>query len=132
MRRTIVRHCMNLVQGSSFAPKELQEINYWNWKLDLVSNWEQNVRQATRCRFLYWQRGLYPYLMQEMIKNKNKLNQMNYFLMAVKDPIDMLNNTRHLVCAQAGVDNYKKEVFEAFTKNVIQPICRLVEEDLRR
>ena len=57
--------------------------------------------------------------MAEMIKNKTKLNQMNYFLMAVKDPIDMLKNIRHMQTSQLAVDNYKKEVYESFTKNVI-------------
>ena len=87
---------MNLVKESVFSNKELLEIDFWNWKLDLVSNWEANVRQATRCRFLYWNRVLYPFLMAEMVTHKTKLNQMNYFLMAIKDPIDMLTNIRHL------------------------------------
>jgi hypothetical protein len=132
LRRTIVRHCMCLTQNYVFASKELQEINYWNTKLDLVSNWEANVRQATRCRFLYWQRELFPMLMNDMIRNKAKLNQLNYFLMAMKDPIDMLENIRHLGSAQVAIDNYKKEVFEEFTKNVTHPICRAIEEDLRK
>jgi hypothetical protein len=52
--------------------------------------------------------------------------------MAMKDPIDMLGNIRHLQSSQVAVDNYKKEVYEEFTKNVTHPICRTIEEDLRR
>ena len=71
-------------------------------------------------------------LMNDMIRNKAKLNQLNYFLMAMKDPIDMLENIRHLGSSQTAIDNYKKEVFEEFTKNVTHPICRTIEEDLRK
>ena len=56
---------------------------------------------------------------------------MNYYLMALSDPLDMLQNIKHLTSAQIAIDNYKKDVFEAFTKNVISPICQKTEEDLR-
>lgn len=57
---------------------------------------------------------------------------MNYFLMALKDPLDMLYNIRHLQNPQSAVDNYKKEVYVAFTENVTKPICRITEEELRK
>jgi len=29
------------------------------------------------------------------------------------------------------VDNYKKEIYKAFSDKVIKPVCRKVEEDIR-
>ena len=54
LRKTVVQHCLNLVSNDVFSSKEVEQINFWNWKLELVSNWESMVRKATRCRFLYW------------------------------------------------------------------------------
>jgi len=48
---------------------------------------------------------------------------MNYYLMALQDPLEMLQNIRHLSSPQVAIDNYKKDVYEVFQKNVIYPIC---------
>lgn len=56
---------------------------------------------------------------------------MNYFLMALRDPLDMLYNIRHLQNPQTAVDNYKNEIYKAFSENVTQRICRLTENELR-
>jgi hypothetical protein len=43
----------------------------------------------------------------------------------------MLKNLRHLTSPQIAIDNYKKDVFEAFSESVIYPICQKTEEELR-
>ena len=50
-----------------------------------------------------------------MIMSDNKRpNQLNYFLMALNDPLEMLWNVKHLEQPNVAVDNYKKEIFQAF------------------
>jgi len=56
---------------------------------------------------------------------------MNYFLMALKDPLDMIYNIKHLASPQIAIDNYKNEIYESFTKHVVAPICRNSENELR-
>ena len=58
-------------------------------------------------------------------------NQLNYFLMALNDPLLMLWNVKHTQEPNTVVDNYKREVFKAFSSKVIKPICRKVEEEIR-
>lgn len=96
MRKTIIRHCLNLMNKDIFTPSELKEIEYFCWKLDIIANWEWHVKKATRCRFMYWTRSLFPLLFTKIIQDKLNLNQLNYFLMALNDPIDLLVNTKHL------------------------------------
>jgi hypothetical protein len=43
----------------------------------------------------------------------------------------MLLNIRHLNSAHVAVNNYKKDIYEAFTKHVVRPICQKTEEELR-
>ena len=54
LRRTVVRHCLNLITEDVFNKAKLSAIDDLNWRLGLVCNWEANVRRATRCRFIYW------------------------------------------------------------------------------
>ena len=56
---------------------------------------------------------------------------MNYFLVSLADPIDMLHHIQHLQSPLVAVDNYKKDVYEAFTKQIVSPICQTTEEELR-
>ena len=51
--------------------------------------------------------------------------------MAVNDPIEMLWNVKHAEEANVVVDNYKKEIYKAFSDKIIKPICRKVEEEIR-
>ena len=60
LRKTVVRHSMNLVSEEVFDKLKLAEFGRLNEKLGLICNWEDNVRRATRCRFIYWQRSLTP------------------------------------------------------------------------
>jgi hypothetical protein len=130
VRKTVVRHCMNLIsaEGLVFSKTEMAEIIAWNETLDEISSWEGTVRKATRCRFLYWYREYFPVFFQLIASDRHRLNQMNYFLMAVKDPVEMLTNIRHLNSEHVAVDNYKKDVYEAFTESVVRPICQATEE----
>lgn len=56
---------------------------------------------------------------------------MNYFLMALRDPLDMLYNIKHLQNPQTAVENYKKDIYNAFTEIFLMPICKLTEKQLR-
>ena len=66
-----------------------------------------------------------------IVADKFRLNQMNYYIMAMQDPIDMLQNIRHLNSPQTAIDNYKKDIYDCFSKSVIHPICSKTEEELR-
>lgn len=131
IRQTVIKHCMNLTSKEIFKPNELKELEYLGWKLDIIANWEWNVEKATRCRFIYWLRSLFPIMFEMIRQDKHRLNQLPYFLVALRDPLLMLQNIKHLETQQIAVDNYKKEIFDAFTKRITIPICKGVEEDLR-
>ena len=74
LRKTVITHCLNLVNADVFSSREFVEIEYWNHKLEMVSSWEVIVRKATRCRFLYWHRALFPFLFKEIITDRHRLN----------------------------------------------------------
>ena len=60
LRKTVVSHCKNLVNEEVFSKSEHNELSNYTWMIDIITNWEWFVRKSTRCRFLYWNRSLFP------------------------------------------------------------------------
>mgnify|MGYP001078577034 CR=1 FL=1 len=90
MRTTVIYHCFNLLTSSSsqvFNQKELSEIKYLCQRLEIITNWEKIVTKSTRCRFVYWIRSLFPFIFDMIMADVKRPNQLNYFLMAVNDPL---------------------------------------------
>lgn len=131
MRTTVIYHCFNLMTHQVFNQKELSEIKYLCQRLEIITNWEKIVKKSTRCRFVYWIRSLFPFIFDMIMADVKRPNQLNYFLMAVNDPLEMLWNVKHAEEPNQVVDNYKREIFKALQEKVIQPICRKIEEEIR-
>ena len=131
MRSTVMYHCFDLMNDKIFSQSQLSEINHMGYLLETITNWEDIVRKSTRCRFVYWIRSLFPFIFEMVMADSKRPNQLNYFLMALNDPLQMLWNVKHLEQPNIAVDNYKKEIFRAFQEKVIKPICRKVEEEIR-
>jgi hypothetical protein len=83
LRKTVVSHCLNLCAATVFNPDQINEIMALNQRLNMICNWEMNARRATRCRFVYWQRALNHLFFEHILSERYKLNQMNYYLMAL-------------------------------------------------
>jgi hypothetical protein len=107
----VVTHCKCLIFENILEKSAQVNFDYLTWQIDVIANWEFYVRKSTRCRFLYWSRSLFPMLFQRISNDKMKLNQLNYFLMSLSDPLDMLINIKHLVTPFVAIDNYKKEIY---------------------
>ena len=74
LRKTVVNHCLNLCASTVFDQKQIDEILSLNQRLNLVCNWEMNVRRATRCRFIYWHRVLNPLFFSHILSDTYRLN----------------------------------------------------------
>lgn len=96
LRKTVVDNCKCLIFEDILTKNEQLTLDSLTWQIDVIANWESYVRRSTRCRFLYWSRGLFPTLFNKITSDKLRLNQLNYFLMALNDPLDMLKGVRHL------------------------------------
>jgi len=131
MRSTVMNHCFDMMPDKIFTPKEHSEIRHLSHLLETMTNWEQIVRKSTRCRFVYWIRSLFPHIFDLVMKDAKRPNQLNYFLLATSDPLDMLWNVKHLEQPNVAVDNYKKEIYRAFQDKIIKPICSQVEMQIR-
>lgn len=53
LRFSILNFSCDLLQ-SSIKESEMSDFKYLVWKLEIVSNYQTFIRQATNCDFLYW------------------------------------------------------------------------------
>lgn len=100
-------------------------------RLEIITDWEKIIFKSTRCRFIYWIRALAPFIFEMIMNDYKRPNRLNYFLMALNDPIEMLSNAKHAETPTTVVDNYKKEIFDSFSEKVVKKICSKVELEIR-
>jgi WASH complex subunit 7/WASH complex subunit 7, N-terminal len=131
LRRTVINHCKCLIYENIMETEQKKQFEKATWQIDVIANWEWNVHKSTRCRFLYWKRDLYPVLLQRIFADRQHLNQLNYLTMAMRDPLELLVNVRHLESPMVAIDNYKKEIYKEFTQNFTMKVCKGIEEELR-
>ncbi len=74
---------------------------------------------------------IYPFIFEMIMSDIKRPNQLNFFCMALNDPLSMIWNVKHLEEPNVAIDNYKKDLYKAFSDKVIKPICRKVEEEIR-
>jgi hypothetical protein len=131
LRKTVVNHCKCLIFDNILEAEAKKRFEFCTWQIDVIANWESNVRKSTRCRFLYWKRDYFPIFFQRIFADKMHLNQLNYLTMAMSDPLEMLINIRHQESPYVAIDNYKKEIYKEFTQNITMKVCKSIEEELR-
>lgn len=60
LRKTTIQHCRSLVNEEVLTKSDRNLLDIYLWRIDIITNWEWYVRKSTRCRFLYWNRALFP------------------------------------------------------------------------
>lgn len=131
LRKTVINHCKCLIYENIMEAEAKKRFEYCTWQIDLISNWEWYVHKSTRCRFLYWKRDLYPVFLQRIFADRQHLNQLNYLTMSMSDPLEMMINIKHQESPLVAIDNYKKEIYGEFSKNITMKVCKGIEEELR-
>jgi hypothetical protein len=51
--------------------------------------------------------------------------------MSMSDPLEMMINIKHHESPLIAIDNYKKEIYGEFSKNITMKVCKGIEEELR-
>jgi len=109
---------------------DLKEIRYQMWKLETIVNWQRRLGSVVNCNFMYWIQPLVPTMLNDIFQNSEEVHRLPYLFAALRDPVNMLKSNL------ADVDNelyqkYKKEMNDVVKEELIQPLCRSVENDLR-
>jgi len=96
--------------------------------VDTAAEIQELVETATDCSFLYWCRGMMPTCFSLLYSQTNEAHSLQYLVMAFQDGIKLLE----LGHAENDViDSYEEEMENAISNEVVTPLCRDIETDLR-
>ena len=100
--------------------------------LRLISDLNDNMKEAFDCSFLYFYKGLLPTLLNHMYKSSLKLEspRLQLILSAFSDPCQLLS-PKYLE-SQNEVEQYSSFVIdETLHSTLLVPICESIENNLR-
>eukprot|EP00004_Rigifila_ramosa_P020162 TRINITY_DN521_c1_g2_i4.p1 TRINITY_DN521_c1_g2~~TRINITY_DN521_c1_g2_i4.p1 ORF type:complete len:1097 (+),score=319.76 TRINITY_DN521_c1_g2_i4:490-3291(+) len=131
-RRVVVRLCVDVIkQLNMLKESEWEDLSISLRKLDLISELVETIHRASDCTFMYWARDLLPAYFQHVYNNPDELYKLQYLFSAVQDAAPILSGAPQQAHPRELIDLYKKEVHDAFWTEIVRPLCRAIEVDLR-
>lgn len=98
--------------------------------LDVLCNIEKVFSEACNCSFFYWSRVLVGPYFTDIFNHPEEAQKLQYMFAAFRDIVPMFNTVIHLDPKEF-ISIYDAEVTQSLENNLILPVCRAIEEDLR-
>ncbi|EAL65754.1 hypothetical protein DDB_G0283355 [Dictyostelium discoideum AX4] len=132
-RITVVRLCLNVIyQSNILKENDIEELRLHIKRLEFISDIGKIVKASCDCSILFWSRDLFPTYLQFLYQNPSQATSLQYTLTGLKDVVSVLDKAIHVDNAkQRLIDVYRNEMEEMIDKNIIQPLGKDVETDLR-
>ncbi|XP_053377942.1 WASH complex subunit 4-like isoform X3 [Mercenaria mercenaria] len=133
-RRLVARLALALGTCSkvrAFKEDELASL-YDNFRrLDIIADLREKVRRSCDCSFLYFHRVIIPIYLTEMFESVTDTHRIHYIVGALKDCVEPMLCVRHLPSPHDLLDSLDKEIYNQIKENLLDPLCRGIETDLR-
>jgi len=130
-RRMILRLSMNvLFQLSGIKEERIDTIKEQVRQLDIISSLELALNFATNCSFFYWSRALIPSYFKDIFDNPEQIQKLPYMFAALQDSIPVFRSVSH-VDTSLYIKMFDKEIFDILEEQLLGPLCRAIEVDLR-
>lgn len=121
-----------LRRDCAVTPKEYEEIIATFTQLVRVAAFQKNVRSATDCEFLYWQRESFiPLFLERLYERPIGSEYALYLFHALHDCCGAILSSKHVEDANTLLDAYEKFVRNSITEKIVNPLCIDIENDLR-
>lgn len=131
-RRLITNLVMSLgIQMKSFRDDELNSFVSVMKKLDIICDLWEKLTNACDCSFLYWHKIMIPIYLTDLFDNAVDVHRIHYLIAALRDSVGPMKTIRHLSSPQELLNSYDKEIYNYLKENLIDPLCRDIETDLR-
>ncbi|KYQ93354.1 hypothetical protein DLAC_06026 [Tieghemostelium lacteum] len=131
-RMIAIKLCLNVVyQIGVLKEQDQEELRLHIKRLEFISDLNHQVQEVCDCSVLYWSRDLFPIYLQYLYQNPCQANSLQYSLSAMKDIVRVIEKAIHIDNPQALIDIYRNELEEMVDKNIIQPLGKDIETDLR-
>ncbi|CAM6083172.1 unnamed protein product [Calypogeia fissa] len=96
--------------------------------IEVVANIHREVKSVTDCSFLYWSRETMPTCFGMLYAQTKEARHLQLVINAFKDPIRLLKSGH---ADRAVIQSYEREMEDAIEHELVAPLCRDIETDLR-
>merc|ERR1712063_144634 len=115
-----------LFQLSGIKDEKIDAIKDQVRQLDVISS----LNLATDCTFFYWSRALLPPYFKDIYENPDQVQKLPYMFAALQDAVAVFKTVSHVDPALY-LELFNKELFTIFEEQLLLPLCRAIEVDLR-
>jgi WASH complex subunit 7 len=122
--------CEIIVGSKLFNEKEGPRLRNLVARLCTVSQLPRQLQNVCDSRFLYYHLDILPPMVESVYQQSAEANRLQYLLQSFIDGIRVCQMVAH-VPATPFFLNLRSYIRETVKKNIIEPLCRDIENDLR-
>ncbi|XP_057869447.2 uncharacterized protein LOC131076327 isoform X2 [Cryptomeria japonica] len=129
-KRQVVLHlAVDVVNGTCLhLESDYSKVRKLMSKLALIADYDTIVGAVTNCNFLYWRKEMMSTWFSMVYPQEQKAPWLQYLVSAFCDGLRMLKDVN---VDDISVDTYETEIERSLTNEIIEPLCRDIETDLR-
>jgi len=131
-RLTVIKLCLNVIsQVNVLKEQDIEELRIHIKRLEFLSDINSTIKHSCDCSILFWSRDLFPTYLQFLYQNPNQATSLQYTLTGLKDIVTCLEKAIHVDNPINLIDIYRNELEDMINKNIINPLEKDIETDLR-
>ncbi|EGC29177.1 hypothetical protein DICPUDRAFT_43212 [Dictyostelium purpureum] len=132
-RITVIRLCLNVIyQSNALKEQEIEELRLHIKRLEFISDLGSIIKSSCDCSILFWSRDLFPTYLQFLYQNPSQAKSLQYTLTGLKDVVNILEKAIHVDSPYTQlIEIYRNEMEDMIDRQIIQPLGKDVETDLR-
>lgn len=127
-RQLILSIIMDVVQGIGHLDIDYLRIEKLISKAEIIADFQSIIERVTDCGFLYWRKEMIGMSLSMIYMDVNKISWLQYLLDGFCDGLQLLKlgNVGNFT-----LKLYEEEIENAVKNEIITPLCRDIETDLR-
>ncbi|KAL4188041.1 hypothetical protein AMTRI_Chr09g21880 [Amborella trichopoda] len=127
-RLCIVNVALDILQSIGHVDMNYPRVRKLISKLHMVSDFQRVVGEVTNCSFLYWRKEMMGTWLPMVYTDVNKISWLRFLLEAFCDGLRLLKfgNVGRLT-----LRSFEGEIKDALNNEIMAPLCRDIETDLR-
>lgn len=128
-RQVVLHLAVDVINGTSgHLEIDHSKVGKLMSKLALIAEYDTMVEAVTNCNFLYWRREMMSTWFSMVYAQEDRALWLQYLVNAFCDGLRLLKVSNVNV---SSLDSFEMEIESALASEIIEPLCRDIETDLR-
>ncbi|XP_020112572.1 WASH complex subunit SWIP homolog isoform X5 [Ananas comosus] len=127
-RQLLFSITMDVLQSIGHLDIDFSRIQKSMSKLRIVTDFQTIIEEKTNCSFLYWRKEMLGTWLSTIYVDARNFSWLQYILDAFSDGLSLLKLSH---VGKLTLQSYEKEIENALICEIIAPLCKDIETDLR-